>query len=74
MKKIILTGFVLIGLTSCLKDYTCTCNLSVTVNDITTPLSSDDKTIKANSSTNAKKLCNELDNTINGFSTECEIK
>ena len=74
MKKIILTGFVLIGLTSCLKDYTCTCNLSVTVNGITTPLSSDDKTIKANSSTNAKKLCNELDNTINGVSTECEIK
>ena len=75
MKKIILTGFVLIGLTSCLKDYTCTCNLSATINGINTPSSPPtSKTIKAMSSSNAKKLCNKGDNTISGVSTDCEIQ
>ena len=74
MKKIIITGFVLIGLTSCLKDYTCTCNLSASVNGVTTPLSSASETIKATSLSNAGKICNEGDNTISGVSTDCEIK
>ena len=70
MKKLLLVALVgIASLSSCSKDYTCTCT-SVLPDGTTT--NTDNKIVKGTKS-GAEKDCNAFDNVYNNVTTTCQI-
>ena len=69
----ILTVFALVALTSCKKDYTCTC---YAVEDGVTDMSSSVSITIKDTKSKAKEACDKLDvaETVDDFGNACEIK
>jgi len=80
MKKLVLiasVAFVALTISSCKKEYTCTCTTKSTVDGVTTTATASGKTDKMKKS-EAEDLCNTGDSnyTLLGYtySTDCEIE
>lgn len=71
---ILLAALVTIGLTSCKKDWTCTCTESQTSPDGTVTVSeSDTFTIKEANRLDAKDACNEAEIQDGNYSKSCDL-